>query len=112
MNHKTRLSSLIMALILLALLCAGCADQGEKGSFIYVDGTRGCKQTPAPVAVWQEAGAAAVGSKAIGEVPHGIRLSILDETSRFGITFYLVEYEGREGWLPINFTNKVEPFCE
>lgn len=111
MNRKTRLSSLIMVLILLPLLCAGCADQGEKESFIYVDGTRGCKQAPRPVTLWQAAGAAAVGSKAIGEVPHGIRLSILDETSRFGITFYLVEYEGQEGWLPINFTQEVTPVC-
>ena len=94
------------------LLGTGCAKQSEDESFIYVDGTRGCKQAPAPVTLWQEAGAAAVSSGAIGEVPHGVRLAVLDTTSRFGITFYLVEHEEQKGWIPINFTESMEPVCE
>ncbi len=113
MNHKTRFSILfIFVLIMFALLCTGCADRGEQEPFIYVDGTRDCKHAPAPATIWQEAGAAAVESEAIGEVPHGVKLTILDETSRFGITFYLVEYEGQRGWLLINFANSVSPVCE
>ncbi|MEA3407912.1 MAG: hypothetical protein U9R48_07525 [Chloroflexota bacterium] len=114
MNRKTRLHPLMIISILIAVvvLSAGCTEQERNESFIYVDGTRGCKQAPVPVTLWQEAGAAAVGSEAIGEVPHGIRLSVLDTSSRFGITFYLVEYEGQAGWIPVNFTESVEPICE
>ncbi|MFP3895678.1 MAG: hypothetical protein ACLFV5_02410 [Anaerolineales bacterium] len=104
----------IILLLLAAtiVLSAGCAKEEQGEAYIYVDGTRGCKHVPAPVTLWQEAGAAAVGSDALGEVPHGIRLPILDKSSHFGITFYLVEYEGQRGWIPINFTDTVEPFCE
>lgn len=103
---------IVFVLFATIFLGIGCTKQDRSESFIYVDGTRDCKHAPAPVTIWQEAGAAAVGSKAIGEVPHGIRLTILDETLRFGITFYLVEYEGQRGWIPINFTNSVSPVCE
>ncbi len=103
---------IIFILMIFALPSAGCAKQERAEPFIYVDGTRGCKQAPAPVTLWQEAGAAAVGSEAIGEVPHGVKLALVDETSYFGITFYLVEYKGEKGWIPINFTDSLEPFCE
>jgi hypothetical protein len=110
MNRRTH--SLILIAVTVALLLIGCSEQDEDEAFIYVDGTRGCKQAPGPVTLWDEAGAAAVGSEAIGEMPHGIRRNILDETSRFGITFYLVEYEGQTGWIPVNFTERVEPVCQ
>mgnify|MGYP000849578364 CR=1 FL=1 len=83
-----------------------------KTMMIYVDATRGCKQTPGNVALWINSGGGVVGGRMVKEVPHGAQVTVLDKTSRYGIVYYLVEYESVRGWLSANYTDTVPPKCE
>lgn len=98
---------------LVAVSLAACAADGANGAdLVFADGTRHCKQTEAPVSLWDLPGGVPSGAKIIGDIPHGTRLTILEGASRFGIGYYLVEYEGTRGWIPHMFTKEVEPFCQ
>ena len=96
------------ALLLVACQVSPSADT----STVYVDGSRGCKQQAGPVAIWDQAGAAAVGGHVVAELPHGVEMEVLEEATQYGITFYRVEHEAVQGWLPINFTETIPPICE
>ncbi len=119
MNHRKRrdlaLRYVTIAVVagLAAFSLVACAADGANGAdFIFADGTRHCKQTEAPVSLWDLPGGVPSGAKIIGEIPHGTRLTILERASRFGIDYYLVEHGGDQGWIPSIFTKVEEPFCE
>ncbi len=119
MNHRKRrdLALRYVAIAVVAGLAAfslvACAADGANGAdTIFADGTRHCKQTEAPVSLWDLPGGVPSGAKIIGEIPHGTRLTILERASRFGIDYYLVEHGADQGWIPSIFTKVEEPFCE
>ncbi len=99
---------LVVGLCLMLLLSA-CKP---KSMTIYIDATRGCKQTPGNVALWINSGGGIVGGRMVKEVPHGAEVTVLDKTSRYGVVFYLVEYEGVRGWVAATYTDTVPPKCE
>lgn len=109
--HPFRQSLFLVFLVGLSLL--GCRGNGtSEHDTIFADGTRGCEQTEAPVSLWDLPGGVPSGAKIIGEIPHATPLTILERASRFGIGYYLVEYEGTRGWIPHIFTKEAEPFCQ
>ena len=97
MKNAQRLCLTLLLALLLAGSLGGCSRAPRTGFALYVDGSRGCKQPPAPVALWDRPGAAAAGGRVVAQVPHGLLLPVLDEETRFAIRFYLVEYEGKKG---------------
>ena len=102
---------LLVLLVTLSLL--GCrANAASEDEIIFADGTRGCKQSLAPVSLWDLPGGVPCGAEIVGEIPHSTRLIVLDRASRFGIDYYLVEYEGQRGWIPRSLTDEVEPLCQ
>lgn len=105
------LTTLMVAALVGFSLVACRLDGASEADTIFADGTRHCKQTEAPVSLWDLPGGVPSGAKNIGEIPHGTHLTILERASRFGIDYYLVEYEGTRGWIPYMFTKEVEPLC-
>jgi hypothetical protein len=99
-----------LGLLCLALALTGCTPSSDVRT-LYVDGTRGCKQPAAEVALWAEPGAGAVDSPQVGRVPHGTRFTVLEESSVYGIRYYRLRYETIEGWLPEPFMETIPPVC-
>ena len=100
----------LAALVILTVATYGCS-QAQKPHVIYADGSRGCKESEKPVAVWDRAGAATTGGVEVGDIPHATRLKVQEEAIRFGVTYFLVEHHGIRGWMPINYTETVVPAC-
>ena len=99
--------------LLVGLSLVGCrADGAIEQETIFADGTRGCNQSLGPVSLWDLPGGVPCGAETLDEIPHGTQLTILDRASRFGIDYYLVEYEGQRGWIPKSLTEQVEPLCQ
>ena len=101
-----------LTMIALCFLLAGCSAPQAGPTSIYVDGTRGCKQDPAPVALWSAPGAAAVGAHVVAEAPHGLALAVAASETVYGIRFYRVAYQGQDAWLPANFAETIPPVCD
>ena len=112
MTHRAALLSLVA--LLLALGVPGCGrSAAPEPRKVYVDGTRGCKEPAAAVALWSAPGAAAVGAEVVAEAPHGRLMEALETVTQYGIAFYLVELEdGQRGWLPINYSETIAPVCD
>ena len=90
----------------------GVGARQERAFAIYIDGTRGCKENPKPVVLWNKAGGgAAPEGKGIGEIPHGTKLDVHQTKEYFGISYYQVVYESQWGWVPENYVSKTEPSC-
>jgi len=112
---RASVSLLLLTLIagpIFAACQGGVGVPRERTIAIYVDGTRGCKENPNPVVLWNKAGGgAAAGGKGIGEVPHGTKLEVEQTEEFFGIAYYRVLYEGQPGWVPENYVSETEPTC-
>ena len=111
---KGIISVLLLLVIVVTTLAAcdgGISASKELLTTICADGTRGCKQEPGPVILWNRAGAGAAHGKGITEIPHGTRLEVHQTKEHFGINYYQVVYEGQRGWVPENFVSETEPIC-
>lgn len=108
-------ASLLLVIVAGSVFAAcdgGVSARRERTITIYIDGTRGCKENPKPVAVWNKpGGGAAPEGKRIGEIPHGTKLDVHEVQEYFGLTYYQVAYEGQRGWVPENYVNEGEPSC-
>jgi len=97
--------------LLVVTLLVACGGGVRLTTTIYADGTRGCKEQPKPVVLWDRAGAGAAHGKSIAEVPHGIDLEVTQTKEYFGVNYYQVVYKGQQGWVAENFVSEAEPSC-
>lgn len=112
MRRIVSLLLVVMAGAMLAACEGGVSTPKERKITIYIDGTRGCKEEPKPVVLWNKAGGgAAPEGKGISEIPHGTRLEVEQTEEYFGISYYQVVYEGQRGWVPENYVSETEPIC-
>jgi len=108
----------IMSVLLLLAMGAALAACGGRLSApkepimtVYADGTKGCKQEPYPVMLWDRAGAGSARGKSIAEIPHGTKLEVYRVKEHFGVKYYEVIYKGQRGWVADLFTSETEPKC-
>jgi len=104
---------LLLVIVVTTLTACGGGISVPKRSIttIYADGTRGCKQGPHSVILWNKAGAGAAHGEGIAEIPHGTKLEVYQTKEYFGIKYYQVVYEGQRGWVAENFVSETEPSC-
>ncbi|MEA3344671.1 MAG: hypothetical protein U9Q78_00240 [Chloroflexota bacterium] len=103
---------LLLLLVISEVILAACGGASKEPALvIYTDGTRGCKEQPKPVTLWDRAGAGAAHGRGIGKVPHGTKLKVGQTEEFFGVRYYQVVYEGQRGWLPENYTSNTRPLC-
>ncbi len=102
---------LVCSLLLIVITLMACSEGVRPAKTIYADGTRGCKQRPQPVILWDRAGAGAAHGKPVAEISHGTKLEVVQTEEYFGVNYYQVVYEGQRGWVPENFVSKIPPSC-
>ena len=109
---------IVFALLLLVIVgttLAACGGGGgapkEPIMTIYADGTKGCKQEPYPVILWNRAGAGSARGTGIAEIPHGTKLEVYQTKEHYRVNYYQVVYEGQRGWVAETFVSDTEPSC-
>lgn len=104
----------IPLLLLLGLALTGCQQSAvpeEPIMTVYIDATRGCTAPESPVMYWQRPGVEFM-KEGVGEIPHGTRVDAFETREHVGVNYYLVEYEGKQGWISEDYISETPPSCE